>query len=157
MSVDLPSFSKAKTSYQEFTKGLKIFFWKDLSDVTQIGRGTFGSVLLASLEQKSTAEKVVVKKLLFSSRSEEKQKFFKEARLLNSLRRKNVTSFKKVCVEPPAIMMEFVAFEFKCFCVDGENKQVVNFQDFLGHLDEKNTVDAFFFSISVKGIRTFGP
>ena len=92
-------------------------------------------------EQKSKAEKVVVKKLLFSPWSEEKQKFFKEARLLKSLSHENITGFKKVCVEPPAIMMEFVAFEFKCFCADGEKRQVNNLQDFLGYL--ANTVDAF--------------
>ena len=79
-------------------------------------------------EQKSTGEKVVVKKLLLSSRSDEKQKFFKEAKLLNCLSHKNITSFKKVCIEPPAIMMEFLAFEFKCFCADGENKQVNSLQ-----------------------------
>ena len=72
-------------------------------------------MLLASFKnkQKSTTENVVVKKLLSSSRSDEKQKFFKEARLLNSLSHKNITSFKKVCIEQTAIMMEFVAFEFK--------------------------------------------
>ena len=115
MSVRLPTFSKAKASYQEFTKGLETFLFEDISDSTEIGRGTFGSVLLASFKnkQKSTTENVVVKKLLSSSRSDEKQKFFKEARLLNSLSHKNITSFKKVCIEPPAIMMEFVAFEFK--------------------------------------------
>ena len=145
MSVNLPSFSKARISYQEFTKGLETFLWQDLSQITEIGRGTFGSVLLASFnsEQKSTGEKVVVKKLLLSSRSDEKQKFFKEARLLNCLSHKNITSFKKVCIEPPAIMMEFLAFEFKCFCAGGENKQVNNLQDFLGHLDENNAVEAF--------------
>ena len=145
MSVRLPTFSKAKASYQEFTKGLETFLFEDISDSTEIGRGTFGSVLLASFKnkQKSTTENVVVKKLLSSSRSDEKQKFFKEARLLNSLSHKNITSFKKVCIEPPAIMMEFVAFEFKYFCPDAGEKQVSNLQDFLGHLDENDAVDAF--------------
>ena len=45
MSVNLPSFLKARISYQEFTKGLETFLWKDLSQITEIGRGTFGSVL----------------------------------------------------------------------------------------------------------------
>ncbi|CAB3979242.1 serine threonine- kinase STY46-like [Paramuricea clavata] len=118
MSFKLPSFSKSKVSYQEFTKGLETFLWTDLSDTSEIGRGTFGAVLLASFksEQKTAAEKVVVKKLLQSSRSDEKQRFFKEARLLQSLNHKNVAKFKKVCIEPPAIMMEFVAFDFKFFC-----------------------------------------
>ena len=117
MSVRLPTFSKAKVSYQEFTKGLETFLFEDLSDSTEIGRGTFGSVLLISFKnkQKSTTENVVVKKLLSSSRSDEKQKFFKEARLLNSNSHKNITSFRKVCIEPPAIMIEFVGFEFKYF------------------------------------------
>ena len=49
MSVRLPAFSKAKVSYKEFTKGLETFLFADLSDSTEIGRGTFGSVLLVNL------------------------------------------------------------------------------------------------------------
>ena len=50
MSVRLPTFSKAKVSYQEFTKGLETFLFEDLSDSTEIGRGTFGSVLTRLLK-----------------------------------------------------------------------------------------------------------
>ncbi|CAB4004804.1 Hypothetical predicted protein, partial [Paramuricea clavata] len=38
MSFKLPSFSKSKVSYQEFTKGLETFLWTDLSDTSEIGR-----------------------------------------------------------------------------------------------------------------------
>ena len=87
MSLKLPSFSKTKVSYQEFTRGLETFLWTDLSDLSsiyEIGRGSFGLVFLASFNNEAitTTEKVVVKKLLPSSRSDEKQRFFKKARLL---------------------------------------------------------------------------
>ncbi len=133
MSLKLPSFLKTKVSYQEFTRGLETFFWTDLSSICEIGRGSFGLVFLASFNNEAirTTEKVVVKKLLPSSR-------FKEARLLQSLNHKNVAKFKKVCIEPPAIMMEFVAFNFSFFCPDNENTQVSNLQDFLGYLDEND-------------------
>ena len=77
MSLKLPSFSKTKVSYQEFTRGLETFLWTDLSSICEIGRGSFGLVFLASLNDEAitTTEKVVVKKLLPSSRSDEKQRF----------------------------------------------------------------------------------
>ena len=145
MSLKLPSFSKTKVSYQEFTRGLETFLWTDLSSICEIGRGSFGLVFLASLNDEAitTTEKVVVKKLLPSSRSDEKQRFFKEARLLQSLNHKNVAKFKKVCIEPPAIMMEFVAFNFSFFCPDNENTQVSNLQDFLAYLDENDAALVF--------------
>ena len=83
MSFKLPTFSKAKVPYQEFTRGLETFLWTDLSNTSGIGRGTFGSVLPASLKnEKTAAENVVVKKLLQSSRLDEedfsrRQGFFK--------------------------------------------------------------------------------
>ena len=72
MSLKLPSFSKTKVSYQEFTRGLETFLWTDLSSICEIGRGSFGLVFLASLNDEAitTTEKVVVKKLLPSSRSD---------------------------------------------------------------------------------------
>jgi serine/threonine protein kinase len=144
MSFKFPCFnSKAKNSYPEFTKGLETFSWKDLSNTSEIGRGSFGVVLLASFNTSATskAEKVVVKKLLPSSRFDEKQRFFKEARLLHSLDHKNVTKFRKVCLEPPAMMMEYVSFDFTPFCPDGQ--KVSNLQDFLGYLDESDAVGEF--------------
>jgi serine/threonine protein kinase len=118
--------------------------WTDLSGISEIGRGSFGVVFLASFDNGvATTEKVVVKKLLPSSRSDEKQRFFKEARLLQSLNHKNVAKFKKVCIEPPAIMMEFAAFNFPFFCSDNESKEVSNLQDFLGYLDENDAALEF--------------
>ena len=46
------------------------------------------------------AEKVLVKKLLSSSRSEDQQRLFKEARLFYRLNHKDVVKFMKVCVAP---------------------------------------------------------
>ena len=50
MLVRLPTVSKAKVSYHEFTKGLETFLFADLSDSMEIGRGTFGSVLLVNFK-----------------------------------------------------------------------------------------------------------
>ena len=140
MSLKLPSFSKTKNSYDEFTKDLETFSWSEISNYSEIGRGTYGCVLLATYK---IDEKVVVKKMLQSSRSDEKRKFFKEAKLLRSLTHKNIAQFRRVCVEPPAIMMEFVAFDFQHFCPDEGTNQVSNLQDFLGYLDENDAVEVF--------------
>lgn len=144
MSLNLPRLSKSTVSYQSLTAGLQTFLWKDLTNISEIGKGSFGSVFSASFYNKhtSTPENVVVKKLLSSSRKEEKQRFFKEARLLHSLDHENVVCFKMVCIEPPAIMMEFVLFDFKPFCAE-EEKQVHNLEDFLGFLDETDATEAF--------------
>jgi serine/threonine protein kinase len=147
MSFKLPSLPKARTKdlYERITAGLETFSWSELSDISEIDRGTFGSVLLASFSNATgrlaTSEKVVVKKLLPSSRSDEKQRFFKEARLLQGINHKNVVPFKRLCTEPPAIMMEFVSFRFKPFSPDSD-KHVSNLEDFLGYLDETEAVDA---------------
>ena len=120
MSFKLPSLPKARTKdlYERITAGLETFSWSELSDISEIDRGTFGSVLLASFSNATgrlaTSEKVVVKKLLPSSRSDEKQRFFKEARFLQGINHKNVVPFKRLCT----------------------------LEDFLGYLDETEAVDA---------------
>ena len=50
MSFKLPSLPKARTKdlYERITAGLETFSWSELSDISEIDRGTFGSVLLAS-------------------------------------------------------------------------------------------------------------
>lgn len=142
MSLKLPSFSKAKNLYLEFTRDLQTFnAWTDLSNCSEIGRGTYGSVLQATFQNDG---KVVVKKLLQSSRPDEKRRFFKGAKLLQSLTHINIAQFKRLCVELPAIMMEFLAFNFEHFCpYEHRAQQVSNLQDFLGYLDENNAVEAF--------------
>ena len=80
------------------------FQWSGLSEKDEIGRGAYGLVFVAT---HGGAEKVVVKKLISSSRSEDQQRFFKEVRLLYRLNPKNVVKFKKVCVAPPAMMLEY--------------------------------------------------
>ena len=87
MSFKLPVLSSVKVSLRS-TAGLPEFQWSDLSENDEIGRGAFGSVLIAC--HGTATEKVVIKKLVCSSRADEKQKFFKEARLLKKLRHKNV-------------------------------------------------------------------
>ncbi len=69
-----------KQTFKSYTAGLPEFQWSDLVDKEEIGRGTYGTVLLAN--NQTTSEKVVVKKLIVSSRADDKQRFFKEAMLL---------------------------------------------------------------------------
>ena len=100
------------------TANLPKFQWSELSDKDEIGRGTYGSVFVATHGNGTVSEKVVVKKLIASTRIDEKQKFFKEARLLHKLNHKNVVLFKKVCIAPRAIMLDYVYFDFSPFCPD---------------------------------------
>ena len=93
-----------KESLKRHTGNLPQFQWSGLSEMDEIGRGAYGSVFVAT---HGGAEKVVVKKLISSSRSEDQQRLFKEARLLYRLNHKNVVTFQKVCVAPPAMMLEY--------------------------------------------------
>ena len=128
MAFKLPVLTSVKESLRRHTGNLPEFQWSELSDKDEIGRGTYGSVFVAT----HGAGKVVVKKLISSSRSEDKHRFFKEARLLHRLDHKNVVQFKKVCVAPPAMMLEYVYFDFSPFCPDAP--RVNCFEELLCHL-----------------------
>ena len=146
MSFKLPVLYSVKVSLRRSTAGLPEFQWSDLSEKDEIGRGAFGSVLIAC--HGTSTEKVVVKKLIASSRADEKQRFFKEARLLKKLRHKNVVEFKMVCIEPPAIMLEYVYFDFSPFCPDSH--RVNSLEGFLSHLDATDAVANFPSSLQLK-------
>ena len=49
---------------------------------------------------------------------EENKLFLKEVALLNSINHRNVVKFMKVCHQPPAIMLEYVYFDFNIFRQD---------------------------------------
>ena len=86
------------------TGNLPQFQWSGLSEKDEIGRGAYGSVFVATY---GGAEKIVVKKLISSSHSEDQQRLFKEASLLYRINHKNMVKLKKVCVAPPAMMLEY--------------------------------------------------
>ena len=70
-----------------------------------------------------------------------KAKVFKEARLLHQLNHKNVVLFKKVCIAPPAIMLDYVHFDFSPFCPDALRFNCL--EDLLSHLDATDAVAQF--------------
>ena len=59
----------------------------------------------------------------------------KEAKLLNSLRHKNIVTFKGICKDNYALLLEFVQFDFKPFGID---LQVSSLAELLCHFDKPN-------------------
>ena len=63
--------------------------------------------------------------------------FRKEAKLLKSLKHKNVVEFKGFCSSPVSIMLEYMCFDFAPFKL---SKEVCNLNDFLNYMDK---IDGF--------------
>ena len=82
----------------------------------------------------TTTETVVIKKMLNALDPEENKLFLKEVALLNSINHRNV-KFMKVCHQPPAIMLEYVYFDFNIF---GQDVRVNALSDFLLKINEHN-------------------
>ena len=68
---------------------------------------------------------------------EEKKLFFKEVELLNGLHHANIVKLKGVCCQPPAMMLEYVYFDFKLF---GQDVRVSSLSDFLLQIGDSNCV-----------------
>ena len=137
MAFKLPVLHSLKGSLRRHTGNLPEFEWSELSEKDEIGRGTYGSVFVATHE----TSKVVVKKLINSSRIDDKQRFFKEAQLLRRLDHRNVVQFQKVCIEPPALMLEYVYFDFSPFGPDAPRVNCL--EELLSHLDATEAVAEF--------------
>jgi serine/threonine protein kinase len=60
-----------------------------------------------------------------------------------------VVEFKKVCVEPSAILLEYVYFDFSPFCPD-DSPRVHSLLEFLSHLDATDAVASFPSSLQLK-------
>ena len=129
MAFKLPSFgllerTKRRSSFNDFPQ----FSWSDLTDKEEIGRGSFGCVFTA---KRSDGESVVVKKLL-RQHDRETRLFLKEARILKSLRHRNIVQMKAVCENPLAMMLEYdVFFDFAPFGLEG---RVSSLQDYLEYM-----------------------
>ena len=125
----LPSFgllerTKRSSSFTDFPQ----FSLSDLTDKEEIGRGSFGCVFTA---KRSDGESVVVKKLL-RQHDRETRLFLKEARILKSLRHRNIVQMKAVCENPLAMMLEYdVFFDFAPFGLEG---RVSSLQDYLEYM-----------------------
>ena len=70
-----------------------------------IGRGSYGLVFVA----RSNSEKVVIKD------EKEKRLFLKEAKILHGIKSEDNVKFKAVCMEPCAMMLEYLFFDFAPF------------------------------------------
>ena len=101
----------------------------------EIGRGSFGVVYRTEFNNLP----VVIKKL--HGRDEDStREFIKEAKLLESLQHENVVKLKAICINPNAMMLEFVNFDFRLF---EDETQVNSLSDFLTHVDETNDCNGF--------------
>ena len=69
--------------------------------------------------------------------AEEKKLFLKEVNLLSGLNHHNVVKFMSVCHQPPAMMLEYVNFDFNLF---GPDVSVSTLSDFLIQIDEYDSV-----------------
>jgi serine/threonine protein kinase len=85
-------------------------------------------------------EEAVVVKQMQSMDHEFTKEFIKEAKLMLALEHQNVVKLKGICLNPKALMMEFVCFDFKPF---GDEQQVNNLSDFLCHIDTHNDCEGF--------------
>ena len=90
--------------------------------------------------KRSDGESVVVKKLL-RQHERETRLFLKEARILKSLRQKNIVEMKAVCDNPLAMMLEYVYFDFAPF---GLECRVSSLQDYLDYMSAKEEIVSSF-------------
>lgn len=114
------------------------FEWREISIKEELGSGTCGSVYLVNYEKEK--ENVIVKKMKGES-AEAKQRFEKDAAILNTVKgHRNVCQFLKFCQEPYAIMMEYSCFDFNFLEVD---KKVSSLEDFIHFIDAEFEFECF--------------
>ena len=110
----LPSPVKGKSNANKslLCHGLPLFQWGNLREKEEvIGRGSFGLVFVA---RNGHGEKVVIKKLL-SEDDQEKRLFIKEVKILHGVNSEHIVKFKAACMEPYAMMLEYLFFDFASF------------------------------------------
>lgn len=106
------------------------FDFDKISNAVEIGRGSF--VVVYSATYRPTSKQVVVKKIL-DLEEDEKDLFLKEVKLLNTLKHPNIVTFHGMCISPPAIMLEYMYFDFSLF--DRDHK-AHSFKEFLFELSD---------------------
>jgi hypothetical protein len=110
MASTLPSFKQALRKRKLDDHEMPPFDFRCIEEKEVIGCGSYGIVYKA----RYISEDVVLKKILGESIDEE-DSFIKEARLIRSLKHRNIVSFKAFCASPLAIMLEYVYFDFAPF------------------------------------------
>ena len=92
--------------------GLLLFQWGNLREKEEpIDHGSFGLVFIA---RNGHGEKVVIKKTL-SEDDQEKRLFIKEAKILHGINSEHIVKFKAACIEPCAMILEYLFFDFAPF------------------------------------------
>ena len=96
---------------------IKILDYKRLNVQKQLGRGTFGTVYLAHCDEPGVTNPVVMKVMneSVSTRDTARKLFMKEARLLAGLHHENIVRMHAICMNPLAIVLEYVVFDFAPF------------------------------------------
>ena len=92
--------------------GLPEFTWKNISNLRELGAGSFGSILLTHYGVE--CKKVVVKKLRGES-DDMKRRFLKEAEMQHKIKHQNIRKFLGYSYNPHGQMTEYVAFDFAPF------------------------------------------
>ena len=118
MSFKLPKLVNKRCSLAPSVKAVKdvvTFDYNNLSDMVEIGRGSFAVVAAARYNSMVSAPKEVVIKKMIDLEEEEKDLFLKEVKLLHSLKHPNIVTFHGMCISPPAIMLEYMYFDFSLF------------------------------------------
>ena len=131
MAFKLPTLSLKSISCKS-NDDLESFDFGELKEKEVIGYGAYGLVYKGRFRE----ETVVVKKVSSESADDE-DCFTKEAKLLKSLKHKNVVEFKGFCSSPVSIMLECMCFDFAPFEL---SKEVCNLNDFLNYMDK---IDGF--------------
>ena len=91
--------------------GLPLFAWEQLRDKEEaIGRGSYGLVFVA----RKNSEKVLINKQLGED-EKEKRLFLKEAKILRGIKSEHKVKFKAVWMQPCAMMLEYLFFDFAPF------------------------------------------
>lgn len=131
--LHLPQLLRKETSYPDTTPR---FDCDKLVVRDRIGQGAFGDVYTADYRApgKNTEDTVVIKKLLNAMDEEERKLFCKEVALLDRLKHRSIVKFLAVCYQPPAIMLEYVYFDFTPF---EQIVRVSTLSDFLLKIDEQ--------------------
>ena len=93
---------------------VKTFDYNKLDNVVEVGRGSFAVVFSAIHNPATLGENVVVKKM-FDLEGDEKDLFKKEVKLLNTLKHPNIVTFHGMSISSPAIVLEYMFFDFSLF------------------------------------------
>ena len=124
--------------------GIKVWDYRKLTIQKQLGRGTFGTVYLAHLDEPEVTNPVVMKVMHQSLAAGDisRKLFMKEAKLLTGLHHENIVRMYGICLNPLTIVMEYVVFDFSPFRLFRRDIKVNTLDMFLSEIAQmSNTED----------------